>query len=197
MRVVSLLVYMSIFIVPCFNSLYAQNPKLELTAEEKQLYELIMNYRTQKHLPAIPLSSNLTVVAQTHAKDLHENRPFNKKCNMHSWSRKGEWKACCYTSDHKNAECMWDKPRELTSYKGDGFEIAHGFANYDKYQGVDVTPETALDGWKKSKGHNQVIVNLGIWKDVEWQAIGIGIYKDFAVVWFGREKDETGNPELK
>jgi len=167
-----------------------------MSKEELQLYELIMEYRVQKHLPTIPLSKNLTVVAQTHAKDLHENRPFSNRCNMHSWSKKGKWQPCCYTDDHKKAECMWNKPRELSNYAGDGYEIAHGYSNYKTYPGVDVTPATALDGWKKSKGHNMVVVNKGIWKEVEWNAIGIGIYKDFAVVWFGKEPDPDGMPEM-
>ena len=29
------------------------------------------------------------------------------KCNLHSWFGKY---ACCYTSDHKNPECVWSKP---------------------------------------------------------------------------------------
>ena len=45
--------------------------------------------------------------------------------------------------------------------------------------------------WKKSTGHNQVIVNEGIWKKIMWNAIGIGIYKEYAVVWFGEIEDNT------
>ena len=29
------------------------------------------------------------------------------KCNLHSWFGKY---SCCYTSDHKNPECVWNKP---------------------------------------------------------------------------------------
>jgi len=166
-----------------------------LTDAEKELYTAIMEYRAKQGLPEIPISVNLTKVAHIHARDLSDNRPFNDKCNMHSWSKKGVWKACCYTDDHKRAQCMWDKPRELSDYKADGYEIAHGYSNYKTYPGVDATAQTALEGWKKSKGHNMVIVNKGIWKDVKWQAIGIGMYKDFAVVWFGQEIDVAGAPE--
>ncbi len=165
-----------------------------LTPSEQELYAMIMEYRKEKGLPEIPLSNNLTKVAHIHAQDLHTNRPFSDRCNMHSWSKKGEWSACCYTDDHKRAQCMWDKPRELSNYKGDGYEIAHGYSAYKVYPGEDITPQTALDGWKHSKGHNMVICNKGIWKDVQWNAIGIGIYKDFAVVWFGKEADTEGEP---
>jgi len=144
-----------------------------------------MKYRKEKKLPEIPISKSLTYVAQGHAKDLHENFSFGNNCNMHSWSDKGKWKACCYTSDHAKAACMWDKPREMTSYKGNGYEISHGGSG-----GYIATAESALNSWKKSSGHNAVIINEGIWARSKWNAIGIGIHKEFAVVWFGKELDE-------
>ena len=155
----------------------------DLSNQEQELYNLIMEYRAQKKLPPIPLSKSLTFVAQTHAKDLGDNRPDVKKCNMHSWSKKGNWTSCCYTSDHKKAECMWNKPSELTSYKGAGFEIS--FGNFME----STTPIEALNGWKSSSGHNSVIINKGGWKNFEWKAIGIGIYKGYALIWFGAEED--------
>ncbi len=153
-----------------------------LTDEERKLYDIIMDYRKQRGLPTIPVSPSLTIVAQTHVKDLVENAPNNGKCNMHSWSAKGKWTPVCYTSDHANAKGMWSKPRELTSYKGEGYEISHwtsGQANAGQ----------ALRGWQGSSGHNEVMVNEGIWKNMNWQAIGIGIYRGFAVAWFGVAPD--------
>lgn len=158
-----------------------------LSNEEKELYNIIMEYRDSKGLSKIPLSKSLTFVAQAHVKDLENNNPHNNSfssgCNGHSWSNKGSWEPCCYTSDHARSECMWSKPSELTSYKGNGYEIAHWTS------GV-ATAEGALSGWKKSSGHNTVIINQGIWSSDPWQAIGIGMYKGFAVVWFGEERDE-------
>jgi uncharacterized protein YkwD len=154
----------------------------QLSGEEKKLYDLIMTYRKEKKLPAIPLSRALTFVAQTHAKDLVDNHPDKDKCNLHSWSAKGKWKKCCYTDDHANAECMWSKPRELTSYQGNGFEISY-------WSSSDALADGALNSWKKSNGHNPVIVNSGIWKDA-WKAIGIGIQGSYALVWFGNEVDK-------
>jgi len=97
----------------------------ELTQEETNLYNLIMQYRAEKGLPSIPLSTSLTFVAKTHAKDLDQYQPDKGNCNMHSWSNKGPWTPCCYTRDHAKAKCMWDKPKELTNYSGNGFEIAY------------------------------------------------------------------------
>jgi hypothetical protein len=155
-----------------------------LNKEEQKLYEVMMAYRKSNGLPAIPISEKLTKVAQTHAKDLMDNYKFdpNAKCNPHSWSKKGKWTSCCYTSDHKQAKCMWDKPKEISGYAGNGFEIAY-------YSSKGATAEEGLAGWKKSPGHNPLIVNEGIWKQVTWKAIGIGFYGEYGIVWFGEVED--------
>jgi hypothetical protein len=105
---------------------------------------------------------------------------------MHSWSAKGRWQACCYTPDHAQKERMWSKPRELTTYKGNGYEIAAGGSG-------KITADQALTLWKGHPPHNEVIVNKGIWM-AKWNAIGIGIYNKYAVVWFGRDTDQEGEP---
>ena len=153
----------------------------ELNQQEKQLYKIITEYRKSANLPEVPVSKSLTTVAQTHVKDLQNNKPVTNTCNMHSWSSNGKWQPVCYTGDRKSAELMWSKPRELTSYKGDGYEIAY-------YTSADFNPENALKSWKESKGHNDVIMNKGIWTR-SWNAMGIGVYGNYAVVWFGVEKD--------
>jgi hypothetical protein len=84
---------------------------------------------------------------------------------------------------------MWNKPREMTSYKGDGFEISHGAV------GVTVTAEGALKGWQASASHNDVILNRGMWKE-NWNAIGVGMSRGFAMVWFGKVADPEGSPVL-
>ncbi len=168
--------------------------KTTLSAEELKLYNLIMTYRESKGLAKIPLSNSLTYVAQEHCKDLALNKPDLKgSCNAHSWSDKGEWTSCCYTPDHAKSSCMWDKPRELTSYTDDGFEIAVGSSD-PKYTGFVMTADYAISSWKKSTGHNNVIINADVWKELEWNAIGVGIHDGFATVWFGQSKDADGEP---
>lgn len=159
------------------------NEITEPTPREMQLYNLLMEYRQQMGLPKIPISKSLTYVAQSHVKDLQNNYVYGPNCNMHSWSDKGRWKACCYSASHSNPRCMWDKPREMTSYQGDGFEITYWFSG-------TVTSQKALDAWKKSPGHNQTIVNQGMWRNDTWNAIGIGMSQNYAVVWFGKIKEE-------
>lgn len=164
--------------------------KAYLTEDEKELYKLIKEYRAENNLPEIPLSPSLSIVAQTHAKDLALNNPTSNNCNAHSWSAQGKWKKCCYSSDHKNAECMWLKPQELTNYKGYGYEIVTRYTNNDPE--LKITPSEALSSWKKSYWHNIIIVNKRSWKDMKWNAIGIGMYRGVASVWFGEEEDSKG-----
>lgn len=79
---------------------------------------------------------------------------------------------------------MWQKPQEIAGYPGYGYEIAY-------YSSLGATAKEGLDGWKISPGHNPLIINSGIWKDVKWNAIGIGLYKEYGVVWFGENADTT------
>jgi hypothetical protein len=155
-----------------------------LRPEEMKLYNLLMDYRKSKKLASTPLSAKLTHVAQLHAKDLAEHfNSKNGKCNIHSWSAKGKWKACCYTDDHKEPQCMWNKPREITGYPSEGYEIAY-------FNSGGATAQEGLTIWKASPGHNPVIVNEGVWKSITWKAVGVGIYKEYGVVWFGAVADE-------
>ena len=163
----------------------AGSGKAQLSQEELLLYEKLNLYRAEHKLPPIPLSPALTLVAQTHVRDMFRH-PARGKCNCHSWSDDGPWSPCCYTDDHAQAQCMWDKPRQLTSYTGDGFEISHYGSN-----GYVATAESSLRGWQGSRPHNAVMLNKGIWKDVKWGAVGVGIYKSQAAIWFGKEADES------
>ncbi len=165
-----------------------------LSAEEVELYNLVNVYRKQYGLPAIPLSRSLTYVAQQHSKDLTNNNPDrDNRCNLHSWSSKGDWTPCCYTRDHAQAKCMWNKPSEMTNYKGTGYEISAWSSFGSKGH---ITPSSALEIWKKSKPHNEVILNKGIWKRHGWKSIGIGIYKGYANIWFGDQHDVEEKPSV-
>lgn len=163
--------------------------RLCISSEEQKMYDLLMAYRKEKKLPPIPLSENMTVVAQAHARDLSDNYEFDPDgpCNPHSWSKKGKWTPCCYTNDHKEAACMWNKPREISAYPGDGFEIAY-------YSSDNATAEEGIESWKSSPGHNPVMINTGTWSKVQWNAVGVGIHGNYGVIWFGREPDEKGKP---
>ncbi|RDV36763.1 hypothetical protein DV096_16890 [Bradymonadaceae bacterium TMQ3] len=151
------------------------------TAEAYELYELIMAYRVENGLPEIPLSPSLSAVADAHVADLNEHpETTDGECNLHSWSDQGSWTACCYTPDHAEASCMWDKPRELSDYPGNGYEISA--------MSTSMTPESALLLWQESPDHNAVLLNEDDWSTA-WGAIGVGIAGQYAHIWFGHEAD--------
>jgi hypothetical protein len=156
--------------------------KDEIINPGDSLVDVINKYRLEQNLPEIPVSPSLTIVAETHVNDLAKNYKQNDECNLHSWSDKGNWIPFCYTPDHANAQFMWDKPRELTSYPGNGYEIA-------AFRSDSMTANAAIELWKKSETHLDLILNRGIWKDVKWNAIGGAIDEGYAVLWFGEETD--------
>jgi hypothetical protein len=184
---------------------FSQDDDVCISAEEKLLYDLIMDYRKGKKLKQIPFSAKLSKVARAHVRDLEDNfefeldennkiariNPKNPKtfevtgdCNLHSWSDKGSWTSCCYTADHSKAACMWSKPKEISGYDGEGFEIAY-------IQSGAASAKEAIEGWKKSAGHNPLLINSGTWSKLEWKAIGVGIYGKYGVVWFGEKEDKS------
>jgi hypothetical protein len=168
-----------------------------LTAYEQELASLINAYRATRPLPGVPVSRSLSIVAQWHVIDLFAHRPNQGTdsrglpCNLHSWSGKGVWTPVCYTPDHAYAAGMWDKPQEITRglYPNNGFEIASAYPDGYGYQ---MTPSIALDSWKGSTGHSSVILEQGDWDGSNWQAMGVGIYENYAVVWFGHSADPQG-----
>ncbi|MGE7020690.1 hypothetical protein [Solibacillus cecembensis] len=106
------------------------------------------------------------------------------KCNLHSWSTNGSWSPVCYTSNHQYAQQMWDKPRELTSYIGNRYEISAGSS------GGSISPSKALNIWKGSTGHNNVIIGAGSWSTLTVMVGGL-MEGGYAHVWFGKEPDSA------
>ncbi|MBL6445361.1 fibronectin type III domain-containing protein, partial [Fulvivirga sp. 29W222] len=153
------------------------------SAEEKALYLAINDYRATNGLPPVPLSPKLSQVAQLHAQDAEDYPPTSSECNAHSWSSNGSWTACCYTNDHSNANCMWDKPAEITGYQSPGYE------NY-AWTSATMTATEALQQWQNSPSHNDLILNIGsYWENQTWNAMGIGIRGGTAFLWFGELVD--------
>lgn len=159
----------------------AQTQQPEQLADE--LLRTLNQYRVSRGLQPVPLSPSMTRVARAHVADLERNPPQGV-CNGHSWSPSRRWKACCYTDDHAKAQCMWDKPREITGgvYPGSGFEIW-------AWRSGKMTLQFAVEGWKGSPAHHDVLINKGPWATVPWRAMGAAVSEHYAVVWFGSEDD--------
>lgn len=174
--------YIIIFI---FVISFAHSQTVTLTAEEKELYNLTMEYRKKNHLESIPLSKSLTLVAQTHVQNLQDYHRLDTDCNLHSWYGNGKWKNVCF--DGSEFESMWSKPSELTNYKGHGYEVSAYFSG-------DISAEIALQLWKESYFHRIMLLNQAEWKNIQFKAIGIGISKNYAVIWVGEQIDVEGEP---
>jgi|GEM_PF-2044074 len=154
-------------------------PGDELDAEETQLYQRINQYRAQHGLPPIPLSPSLNRVANRHVRDMAENlRQFT-----HAWSD------CPYDPNQASSyPCMWNAPQRLgTAYPSIGYESAHGGP-----AGYQATAVSAMQDWQASSYHNDMLINRGMWQSRQWQAIGLAIYQNYAVLWFGEVPDPVG-----
>ncbi len=160
-----------------------------VSEKEAKLYYIINAYRESKGLQKLSFSKSLTIVARTHVSDSNTYTPENQRDsrgmqgNLHSWSNHGSWTPLVYTSDNEYAANMWSKPRELTSYTGNGYEIS-------SWDSGNITPEDALDLWKNSSGHNAVMTTQGNWSDLK--TMGVAIDGKYAHVWFGSAADPAG-----
>ena len=160
-----------------------------VSEKEAKLYYIINAYRESKGLQKLSFSKSLTIVARTHVSDSNTYTPENQRDsrgmqgNLHSWSNHGSWTPVVYTSDHQYAANMWSKPRELTSYTGNGYEISSWYSG-------NITPEDALDLWENSSGHNAVMTTQGNWSDLK--TMGVAIDGKYAHVWFGSAADPAG-----
>ncbi|MCW8088449.1 hypothetical protein [Sabulicella glaciei] len=181
-------------------NIYAPQPTDALSPDELELYSLIMAYRAANGLPGVPLSRALTTTAGRHALDTVENQ------GEFVVGAPGEYKAHGWSDapyDGRNAATypsMWEAPQRL----GTGYDVP-GSADYGYeisigYLGTNtppMTPSVALQGWQSSPGHDDVILSRNVWSrpDLEWKAIGVGIYEGVSHVWFGAMTDPTGAPD--
>jgi hypothetical protein len=150
---------------------------------------MINAYRQRYDLPPIPLSKSLCYVASTHVKDLFFHHPDQESCNAHSWSDKGSWKPFCYPRDENKKNSVWDKPKELTSYRGKGYEIVY-------WENNAVIIDSIITFWKSMDYFNSFLMNTGKWQGKKWNAIGIGIHENYACAWFGELPDSEAEPDI-
>ncbi len=147
-----------------------------IEAEEQKLYDAINQYRAQKGLSAIALSKALSTVANRHVHDLTDN--VGKL--THGWSD-----APYDAANPSTYSAVWSAPQRLkTGYTGNGYENAY-------MASAGATASGALTAWKLDAPHNDLIINAGIWAGKTWNAMGVGIYGKYAVLWVGEQVDNT------
>jgi len=191
MKIHSAFILGILFVIAGGCSFLLKGQEAPLTVPERALADLVNQVRLDNGRIAVPVTSSLTKVARLHIGDLNANRPDSgedgrgEDCNTHSWSTLGAWKPVCYTDDQFYSALMWSKPRELTSFAANGYEIAYFY-----YLGA--TPESAIASWKGSPDHLNVILEQGIWAGHPWRAMGVGISGNYACIWFGEIEDPAG-----
>lgn len=175
----------------------------ELSAKEKELIKLVNDYREQHGKKRLKVSKSLMKVARTHINDLNMNFDYDNppvdargiKGNMHSWSDKGNWTPVVYTKDHKYDELTNIKPKEITGYDQDGFEVA--------VNGFMITPQRALEKWKNSPKHNDTILSQNGWDPTPEEEengftglsnMGVAINGNYACIWFTNNNNGIVDP---
>ena len=146
--------------------------------EEAKLHELVNAYRAEYDLPPIPRSPSLDLLANRHVLDI----ALNIGHLTHAWSN------CPYDpNDRATLACSSKAPQRIgTRYPGKAYENAH-------YNSRGASATSALRGWQNSPPHNALMINLNNWRDNRWQAMGLGIYKQYAVLWVGEVRDPETN----
>ncbi|MBN2638594.1 MAG: SPOR domain-containing protein [Bacteroidales bacterium] len=160
-----------------------------MTSEEEQVAEAINKIREVYHKKPLELSVSLSFVAHTHVNDLQVNHPDTSICNLSSWSDKGSWTPCCFNPYVVKQECMWDKPKELTTYRYRGYELASYFQdgmNVDSLVKFLQDADDALD----------MILTQNDWEKKSWICLGVGLSDNYASIWFGQRPDAEGKPKI-
>merc|ERR1719367_1569621 len=141
------------------------------------LVNAINQYRAQNGLNKIPVDETLCKVASYHSWD----QQYGSGKVNHNWSSNSKngfsWSACTFDLNRDSTYgCMWKKPKEFNRAwrNGDGYEISAWGANANDL----------LGSWKKSKGHNNVILNKEKWSDSKWTKLGAAYVGNHGNAWF-------------
>ncbi len=163
-----------------------------LTEAEAELGRLVNKLREEHQLPPVPVVEPLYKVAKWHVIDLVENTPHRDRnddrglaCNLHSWSDKGKetgggWEPLCYTPDHKQASGMWNKPREISDYRSNGYENIY-------WTSAPLSPAMAINYWTGRDDELDMILERKSWKRHAWRSMGVGVFGNYAAVWLSEK----------
>lgn len=160
-----------------------------ISADEIQLFEQINQLRADYDKSTLQLSASLSFVAKTHVEDLFKNHPDTSICGLSSWSDKGIWRSCCYNNYVLDEDCMWDKPKELTSYSYRGYELVTYFED-------DFTIDSIINIWSGTREVLDMILAQGNYTSKKWACMGVGINGDYISLWFGQRNDPQRKPNI-
>ncbi len=183
-------------VVPHAHSQY--EPSGCLNETEAELIQLVNEYRQQNAVDPVPVSATLTEVAQWHvvdhayATEVTGDYGSDPSCNLHTWyggPPAAPYGTCCYTADQSQAQCMWDKPAEISggSYAAIGFEIAAVGA-------TDAAGALAL--WTNTAPFDDFLLGQGIWAGRTFRALGVGVDEERRryFLWMAEQPDAAPDP---
>lgn len=170
-------------------NIFSQELEVCFSEEEVTLANHINRFRQRNDLETLKLSPALSYVADVHVKDLYLNFNPYGVCNLHFWSDRGRWKPCCPAGETEELKCMYDKPYELTGYKGKGFELVF-------YQNSPVSPDGVFEYWRTDSAFMQMVLEKGRFDDKKWNAMGVALFEGYASVWLGERADNRPEPPL-
>lgn len=119
------------------------NAASDVAAMEKSVHRQINQYRREKGLPPLKLDGKISQIAREHSK-----RMADKKVAF----------------GHNGSSSRYNKISKLIPWRGVAENVAYN-------QGHRNPGKVAVDGWKKSPGHNRNMVG-------KYQVTGIGIAKN-------------------
>jgi len=156
---------------------------------EYELFNNINQLRADYGKPKLQLSASLSYVGSMHVNDLQNNSPDTSICNLSSWSDKGDWTPCCYTKYLHNPDCMWDKPKELTTYTYRGYELVTKMQD-------EFNADSIINLWSDSKEVLDMILTRGKYAKKKWICAGVGVSDNYISLWFGQRKDKLRKPKI-
>ncbi len=160
-----------------------------ISGDEISLFKFINQLRSGYEKSQVQLSASLSYVAKLHVTDLQNNNPDTSICNSSSWSDKGDWTPCCYNKYVYNPDCMWNKPKELTTYTYRGYELV-------TYLEDGVSIDSIYQLWSDSKAVLDMILTRGAYSKKKWICGGLSISQNYVSLWFGQRKDRLKSPDI-
>jgi len=137
--------------------------------------------RARNGLGPLKCDPNMRWVANKHVENQLDNgytdgQEFPNGCNGHSWL--GAVSCCFSISSEATWPCMWNKPLELSKWDDrNGYEIS-------AWSSGTITPSGAVDSWRGSSAHHNVILTQGSWTDL--QTVGCAWRNTVAHCWFAK-----------
>jgi hypothetical protein len=82
---------------------------------------------------------------------------------------------------------MWKKPREISGHRSNGYENIY-------WTSAPFAPAMAINYWEGKKEELDMILQQGNWKRHAWRTMGVGVYGNYAAVWFSEKP--TDDPSM-